>query len=639
MNQNVTNKPRYITGFDGLRAIAVIGVIIFHLWPKVLPGGWMGVPLFFVLSGYLITDLLIQEYDRNGHIDVLSFYRRRMKRLYPALLMMLFATATYIALFARDLLYNLRAILVSNMLYIYNIWATKHGDSYFDSWGGSSPFTHLWSLSIEGQFYLIWPIIVMLLLGLRIRRISIGAALIGLAGISAILLGVLYDPMNINRAYYGSDTRIFAVLFGAALAFGWPSRRMKYILSPRVKRNLNALGAIALTLTIITFFGLNGEWRTTYMGLMFVATAIITSLIAITAHPASFLSHALDNKFLNYLGTRSYSIYLYQLPVFVFFDKLVPQHDSFLMGILKIIIVLILSELSYRYVENVFRRVKKPALGSGTSWYKTFFGSHSVQAMLVVAVMLIAGTGYAVSANESAQAKPKNTLEKRLDSNKSRINEANKRAVAQAKKAQKESNSKQSSAKSSSQKVNPNSLTQQARDLMGKYGLNADQFTAIRDNRMTAVGDSVMVDVAPDLQELMPNTVANATVGRQPYSVPEILQSYDSQNLLSQNIVISIGTNGLIGDNDFNKVMDIVGKDRQVYWINGYASRDWVTQNNNFLSTQAKTHKNLHIVDWASLAKDHPEWLGDDHVHPNTNGSVQYASLIAKTMAEQSQKK
>ncbi|MGL5747760.1 MAG: acyltransferase family protein, partial [Weissella cibaria] len=150
MGQNSAGKRRYITGFDGLRAIAVIGVIVFHLWPNRLTGGWLGVPVFFVLSGYLITDLLIQEYDRNGRIDLIGFYRRRIKRLYPALVVMLFATATMIGLFARDLLYNLRAIISSNMLYIYNIWATKHGESYFDSWGGASPFTHLWSLSIEG---------------------------------------------------------------------------------------------------------------------------------------------------------------------------------------------------------------------------------------------------------------------------------------------------------------------------------------------------------------------------------------------------------------------------------------------------------------------------------------------------------
>ncbi|CAM4235763.1 acyltransferase family protein [Weissella hellenica] len=620
MSQDVTNKPRYITGFDGLRAIAVIGVIIFHLWPNALPGGWMGVPLFFVLSGYLITDLLIQEYDRNGRIDVLAFYKRRVKRLYPALVIMLFGTATYIALFARDLLYNLRAIIGSNMLYLYNIWATKNGDSYFDSWGGSSPFTHLWSLSIEGQFYLIWPIIVMLLLGLRIRRISIGFTLIGVAGVSAILLGLLYDPMNINRAYYGSDTRVFAVLFGAALAFGWPSKRMKQVLSPRVKRNLNTLGAIALALTIVTFFGLNGEWRMTYMGLMFVVTAIMTSLIAITAHPASFLSHALDNKFFNYLGKRSYSIYLYQLPVFVFVDRLVKQHDTFWMDCLKIIIVLLLAELSYRYVENVFRHMKQ-----SKPWYIAFVAQRRVQMTVVVALLLTLGTAYAVSAQETAHAKPKNTLEKRLDTNKDRISQANKKVVEQAKKAD--------SKKTDSHKVDPKTLSQADRDLMSKYSLSADQFSTLRDQRVTAVGDSVMVDVAPDLQELMPNTVVNATVGRQAYSIPDILESYDSQGLLSQNVIISIGTNGTIGENDFKKVMDLVGKDRQVFWINGFANRDWVDKNNSFLSKQDSQYKNLHIVDWAALVKDHPDWLGDDKVHPNQDGSLQYASLIAKIMA------
>lgn len=230
-----TNRSRYITGFDGLRAIAVISVIIFHLWPTYLPGGWMGVPVFFVLSGYLITDQLVQEYDHDGHIKLFSFYLRRIKRLYPALLMILLATSTYIALFARDLLYNLRAILASNMLYVYNIWATKHGESYFDSWGGASPFTHLWSLSLEGQFYLIWPIIVMILLKQPIRRRHLGVTLIGLAGTSAILLGVMYDPININRAYYGSDTRVFAILLGSALAFFLPSNRMRYNLPKPAK--------------------------------------------------------------------------------------------------------------------------------------------------------------------------------------------------------------------------------------------------------------------------------------------------------------------------------------------------------------------------------------------------------------------
>jgi hypothetical protein len=259
-------------------------------------------------------------------------------------------------------------------------------------------------------------------------------------------------------------------------------------------------------------------------------------------------------------------------------------------------------------------------------WYTAFVAQRSVQMTIVVALLLTLGTGYAVSAQETAHAKPKNTLEKRLDTNKDRISQANKKVVEQAKKA----NSK----KADSHKIDPKTLSQADRDLMSKYSLTADQFSALRDQRVTAVGDSVMVDVAPDLQELMPNTVVNATVGRQAYSIPDILDSYESQGLLSQNVIISIGTNGTIGENDFKKVMDLVGKDRQVFWINGFANRDWVDKNNSFLSKQKNQYKNLHIIDWAALVKDHPDWLGDDKVHPNQEGSLQYASLIAKIMAD-----
>ena len=142
-----------------------------------------------------------------------------------------------------------------------------------------------------------------------------------------------------------------------------------------------------------------------------------------------------------------------------------------------------------------------------------------------------------------------------------------------------------------------------------------------------------MVDVAPDLQELMPNTVADASVGRQPYVVPTVLQSYVNKGLLAPNVVVSIGTNGAIGQNVFDQIMQIIGN-RNVYWVNGYADRSWVQANNQFLEQQKDKHPNLHIVDWANLVKDHGDWLGGDHVHPNSAGSVQYAALIAKDMAK-----
>lgn len=627
MGQNSSKKPRYITGFDGLRAIAVIGVIVFHLWPEHLVGGWLGVPLFFVLSGYLITDLLIQEFDRNGRIDLIGFYRRRIKRLYPALVVMLFATATMIGLFARDLLYNLRAIIMTNMTYVYNIWATKHGDSYFDSWGGASPFTHLWSLSIEGQFYLIWPIVVFAVLALKIKRSSIAASLLGLAVVSAILMGIFYDPANINRTYYGTDTRMFAVLLGTALAFAWPSNHMKLTLKPKAKRNLNVLGVVALAFTLVGLFWLNGQWEATYMGLMFVFTLMVTGLIAITAHPASFLSKVLDNKPLNYLGTRSYSIYLCQLPVFVFFDKFTSHNDSFLMNVIKIAVVLGIAEVSYRYVENVFRRFKKPDLQPGEPKMARFFQSRAAKIMASIAAVFMLGTVNAVSAKEAGHARPKTDLQKRLNTNKNKIADANKKALEAAKKGNKADKKTAEHSSSNSESTTGSYPVAQ------KYGLTDKEYAAIKDKSVTAIGDSVMVDVAPDLQELMPNTVADAAVGRQPYVVPTVLQSYVNKGVLAPTVVISIGTNGAIGPNVFDQIMQIIGN-RTVYWVNGYADRSWVQTNNQFLEQQKAKYPNLHIVDWANLVKDHGDWLGGDHVHPNPTGSVQYAALIAKDMAK-----
>ncbi|WP_338129284.1 acyltransferase family protein [Weissella paramesenteroides] len=319
---------------------------------------------------------------------------------------------------------------------------------------------------------------------------------------------------------------------------------------------------------------------------MFAATIVLTMLVAITAHPASFLSHALDNSFLNYLGARSYSIYLYQLPVFIFFDRIVPKHATLDANILKLAIVLILAELSYRYIENVFRKIKKPIVAAHPR--QRFFEIRSVQLTMVVAMMLMVGTDYAISANATGHAKPTNNLEKRLNNNKSRIDQANKKAVATAKQTKQKMANQSSNAQSASH-PNQLALSQQDHDLMTQYQLDANQFSAIHNQPVTAVGDSVMLDIAPSLQNLMPKTVTNAQVGR------------------------------------------------QAYWINGFADRDWITPNNTLLANQAKKYSNLHIVDWASLVQNHSDWLSDDQVHPNPTGSSQYASLIAKTIAAQNQ--
>ncbi|GAY74146.1 acyltransferase [Lentilactobacillus kosonis] len=253
-------KSRYITGFDGIRALAVAGVIIYHLLPYNLQGGYMGVPIFFAVSGYLITDLLLQEWEQNGRIDFIGFYIRRLKRLYPALVAMLIGTGAYITLFQRSLLANLRSIISTNLVYLYNWWEVGHGQSYFDRFNGESPFTHLWSLSIEGQYYLIWPLLLTAMIILIKRKKIIAWIMFTFALLSAGLMGVIYTgPDALNRVYYGTDTRMFSIILGVTLAIIWPATHLKAKISNRGRWTLNGLGIGAFAIMGWLYFTLAGQ--------------------------------------------------------------------------------------------------------------------------------------------------------------------------------------------------------------------------------------------------------------------------------------------------------------------------------------------------------------------------------------------
>ncbi|WP_099044926.1 acyltransferase family protein [Leuconostoc citreum] len=610
-------KKRYIKGFDGLRALAVIGVIAFHLMPDKLVGGWLGVPLFFVLSGYLITDLLIQEFDDKQRIAAVTFYMRRLKRLYPALLGMLLLSIVIILLFDQQLIYNLRYTVVTNLLYVYNFWAIGQGESYFQQFGGASPFMHLWSLSIEGQFYLIWPFIVWWLLKKQLKRPYIAIMLLFLSLLSAIAMAVLYQPEAINRAYYGTDTRMFAILIGTSLAFLWPSNRLNPAVQPKTRDFLNTTGTIAFILTICGFLWLNGQHQGTYYGLMYLFTLVVAILIAVTAHPASWYGHLLDQPILNYLGTRSYSIYLYQLPVFVFYEKLIPNYQPNLLNmVIEVAIVLLLSELSYRFVENIFRQPAafKLVIMRLARSRNLFF------AVMIALVCLTVFIGNGLLDHRAGMAQPETKLQKQLKSNQQKVAQRN------AKAAQGKTNKHDAS---ESTKLTPAQQT-----IISSYGLKKSQYLAFKEMSFTAIGDSVMLDAAPYLQEVNENIFVDAAVGRQSYQTPDLVAQMSSQGKLASNIVIGLGTNGDIKRQDLDKMMQTFGKKRQVYWFNNFVqSRSWQNDNNQMLADAQKQYSNLHVIDWFDLAKQHLDWFADDGVHPGPTGDRNYVRLLVESVA------
>ncbi|KZL37743.1 acyltransferase family protein [Secundilactobacillus collinoides] len=622
---------RYISGFDGIRTIAVIGVIVYHLLPYSLTGGYLGVPIFFVVSGYLITDLLLQEYEQNGRIDIWAFYGRRMKRLYPALVTMVLTTAAYITLFQRSLFVSLKSIIWTNLLYVYNWWEIGHGQSYFDRFNGESPFTHLWSLSIEGQFYLFWPLILVVLLYVFHQRKTIFYLVMGLAVISAFAMAVLYDPANTNRVYYGTDTRMFAILLGVGLAFMWPATKLKTDLPDKARHALNAAGIASLLLIILLFFKLSGESGFTYRGGMFLFTLLSTVLVATVAHPAGVMNQVLTNRLFDWVGKRSYGIYLYQFPIMIFYEAKVTNIAAhpLMNALIETVLILVVSDLSYRYLESPTRHYhyrQLPQLIKACAQRNSRYGWRrwlAVPAGLITVIAL-----YGAASSPTHLAASQTTLQDHIQRNQKTATKDNQTVLSKQKKAQK---------KVAASKYQNVKLTNKQQTVAKTYDLTKQQLLTAKDMPVTAIGDSVMVDVSTDLRQVFPNTYVMAKVGRQVWQAPSEIHGLEAKGALSHNVLINLGTNGPMTTQQINNVIQAIGPKRHIYWVTTHVpTRNWETQTNTTINQASKRFSNVTVIDWHGLSADHKSWFYNDNVYPNPTGNKYFTALVAKHLTQES---
>lgn len=610
-------KSRYISGFDGIRTLAVIGVILYHLAPYQFQGGFLGVPIFFVVSGYLITDLLFQEWQQNERIDVIGFYIRRVKRLYPALVTLVLATTAYITLFARDLLANIRAVIMTNLLYVYNWYQVAHHESYFDKFGTQSPFTHLWSLSIEGQFYLFWPLIIIILLKFVKKKQPIFDTMIILAFISALLMAILYrtgqDP---SRVYYGTDTRMFSILLGAALAVVWPSTALRKDLPTNLRLLLDVVGGGALMLLCLMFMQMTGESALVYRGGMFFFSVLSMILVAVVAHPGADMNRLLTNRLFAWIGKRSYGIYLYQYPVLVFFESKINVADhSFLYALIEVALILVLSDLSYRFLELPLQHFDYSKTWSTLKEFcrrDSSYGNKRWYMLIPGLIVLLAVVGATTGTTSGSEAKKDTALEKTIKENDKKVAKQNKNIAA-----------KTSSSEHSSSSADTNTAKQ--------FDLTENEIAKAKQLQITAVGDSVLAASSTTLQEIFPNMYIDAKVGRQVREAIPVLQSLAQSGKLANTVLLSEGTNGPYSEQELDQIMAIVGKERKLYWINVHVpTRRWQDQVNNDLKVAAKKYPNLKVIDWYTYSKNHPEWFYDDNVHPNSEGLKYYGPYVAR---------
>ncbi|MFB3167322.1 acyltransferase family protein [Neobacillus sp. 179-C4.2 HS] len=580
------DKRRYMPGIDGLRAIAVIGVILYHLNIPWFQGGFSGVTVFFVLSGYLITDILIDEWDKNNKIDYFRFMIRRFRRLAPALLTMIFIVTLWVIFTNHPSFEKLRSDFLPSLLYVTNWWYIFHEVSYFDRFGPASPLTHIWSLGIEEQFYLIWPLLVILgFTFIKRKRFRVLAILVGIL-ISAWLMAFLYAPgEDPSRVYYGTDTRAFSLLLGAALAFVWPSQRLSKTLPRHGSWVLEIAGITGLLLLIIMFM-VTSEFDTFhYQGGMLLLSVITTLVVAALAHPASMLAKWLSVKPMRWIGVRSYGIYLWHYPIIILTTPII--NTDGLNGwriTIQIAATMIISALSYRFVETPIRKGKiKFTL---TAFKKLtflkrriFIGSCSLLFALLICIEVeFSKTPVIVTTKAPLTIETIHEIEFNND------------PIIEAEPA-------------------PELKT------------------------ITVIGDSILYDVAPFFKNLYPEAVIDYRVGRQMSEVPEVIQQLESSGQLGENVIIQLGTNGPFVKTDLQNLINSL-ENKKVYLVNCRVPRVWESTVNGALEEVVTSTPNTVLVDWYSTSAGHPEFFANDGVHLTRVGGETYANMIAAIVAE-----
>jgi len=363
MPEPVRGDQKYLPGLDGLRALAVTAVVVYHLGFGWAQGGLLGVGVFFTLSGYLITDILLGHWEKAGRLQLRDFWLRRARRLLPALFVMLAVVAVWVNTLDRSELPGFRGDVIASALYVSNWWYIAQHASYYAQFAPPAPLDHLWSLAVEEQFYLVWPWLVLLAVWLLARRLTgrtrslMAAATLVLAAASAVEMAVLYHPgFDPTRVYEGTDTRAFGLLFGAALAMLWPTRR-KGALPSAARWTLDAAGAAGLVAIGLLV------WRTNqYSPFMFRGGLVVLSLatvlvVAAVATPASLLGRALGCGPLRWLGVRSYGIYLWHYPIIVL---TAPSPIGAGMSVTRALITaaacVAIAAVSWKFVEEPVRR-------------------------------------------------------------------------------------------------------------------------------------------------------------------------------------------------------------------------------------------------------------------------------------------
>ena len=610
-------KRRYITGLDGIRAIAVIMVLAYHLKLALFKSGFLGVTVFFVLSGYLITGILISEVEEEGTIDLKNFWLRRIRRLVPAVMSMAVVIIFVSAVVNRVIFTKGCKDFLASVLGFNNWWQIFNKVSYFEAAGVPSPFTHCWSLAIETQFYLIYPLILLGIYKLvksrgegRAKRglLFAGVTLL-LALISVILMIVLFDPQqDASRVYYGTDTRAFSLLFGALLAILWEYRMVPRRLSASVNM---VLGSVSFAVLLVMTIAINGSSNFWYRGGQFFGTILTVLMVYAVSGRKTWLSRFLSNPVLKWIGDRSYSIYLWHYPIILLISK--GLKASWWITLIEIVLSVVLAELSYRFIEtpirhgiigeylNILRsrpksrQEKKRQIQVARRSLKVMAGTFVLTVSLILCMVFV----------------PKKNALDTLQKRETKAKETGKMTEEQLAK----------------QKANGS----ESDDTICTADLTDDEI--LEGLNLLLIGDSIAVDVTDDFYEMFPNSVSDTKIGRITSLGKQVLDSYiDEKKWEGEGVIFASLSNSPI-NGELEDIREKIGKDMPLFLTTVRIPHEtFEEESNSKIKKFVEENDHTYLIDWYAASEGHDEYFDADDTHLLPAGAKAYAKCIKEAV-------
>lgn len=572
---------QHIPAIDGLRAIAVTAVIFYHLGFSWIPGGFLGVDLFFVISGYVITRLLLDSIARSGGLDLRGFYKARARRLIPPMVFMIVVTAFYITIWAQDSVRRFLSDVIFSLTGTMNWWLVFKEQDYFEAIGRPPLLQHTWSLAVETQFYLIWPVLLLLILK-RFGKKVIPVAALAIALISgAVLFYVslqLDASSKVSHIYFGTDTHSIGLFLGSALAVSWIPQNFKSEVSDRAQNFIDFIGVFGLVGILASFLFIDESSPTAYKIAFPLAALFGVAIITSIVHPASRCAPILNNRVLLWLGERSYAIYLWHWVVFQITRPRVDiDGDDWALIALRILVVLALADISLKLVELPIRS------GAVEYWFKGMkYRTAAVRkrqkiavisSITIVTLSLTALSASAVISSDRKAREFKESLEVKPQDN-------------------------------------------------GSALIDTDPSQTI-----WLTGDSVILGIRVALAEIRPLLVVNARVGRDSIELLAEMQR-DLEKAAGATVVLDLGNNDLLTEETVRAIFELVKESPRVVVVNTAVPRPYRDENNSLIADLAREFSNIRVVDWNSISDGHPEYFAPDGVHLVPTGVSAYVMAI-----------